>query len=157
SVFSLALCRGEFFFRALQVPRSVAKPAPVTARTRETRPVDTHPVLAALAGGQSRLLRALQMARPGLNNGLPVLVQGETGTGKEVVARGLHDASARAGKPFIAVNCASIPEGLIESELFGYRDGAFTGARKGGMTGRLMQANGGTLFLDEIGDMPLQL
>jgi transcriptional regulator with PAS, ATPase and Fis domain len=69
----------------------------------------------------------------------------------------LHDASVRAGKPFVAVNCASIPEGLIESELFGYREGAFTGARKGGVVGRLSQANGGTLFLDEIGDMPLQL
>ncbi|WP_327201940.1 sigma-54-dependent Fis family transcriptional regulator [Paraburkholderia sp.] len=113
--------------------------------------------LVKIAGRQSRLLRALQMARRGLDNALPVLVQGETGTGKEVVARALHDASERAGKPFIAVNCASIPEGLIESELFGYRDGAFTGARKGGMLGRLMQAHGGTLFLDEIGDMPLHL
>lgn len=113
--------------------------------------------LIKIAGRQSRLLRALQMARRGLDNALPVLVQGETGTGKEVVARALHDASERAGKPFIAVNCASIPEGLIESELFGYRDGAFTGARKGGMLGRLMQAHGGTLFLDEIGDMPLHL
>ncbi len=113
--------------------------------------------LAKIAGRQGRLLRALQMARRGLDNALPVLVQGETGTGKEVVARALHDASERAGKPFIAVNCASIPEGLIESELFGYRDGAFTGARKGGMLGRVMQAHGGTLFLDEIGDMPLQL
>jgi transcriptional regulator of acetoin/glycerol metabolism len=113
--------------------------------------------LVKIAGRQSRLLRALQMARRGLDNALPVLVQGETGTGKEVVARALHDASERAVKPFIAVNCASIPEGLIESELFGYRDGAFTGARKGGMLGRLMQAHGGTLFLDEIGDMPLHL
>ncbi len=113
--------------------------------------------LAKIAGRQGRLLRALQMARRGLDNALPVLVHGETGTGKEVVARALHDASERAGKPFIAVNCASIPEGLIESELFGYRDGAFTGARKGGMLGRVMQAHGGTLFLDEIGDMPLQL
>ena len=74
-----------------------------------------------------------------------------------MVARALHQASARAGKPFVAVNCAAIPEGLIESELFGYREGAFTGSRKGGMVGRVMQAQGGTLFLDEIGDMPLAL
>jgi len=86
-----------------------------------------------------------------------VLLLGETGTGKEVVARALHQASPRADKPFVAVNCAAIPEGLIESELFGYREGAFTGSRRGGMVGRLMQANGGTLFLDEIGDMPLAL
>ncbi len=87
-------------------------------------------------------------------NELPVLLLGETGSGKEVVARALHQASARSDKPFVAVNCAAIPEGLIESELFGYRDGAFTGSRRGGMVGRLQQAHGGTLFLDEIGDMP---
>ncbi|WP_370298219.1 sigma-54-dependent Fis family transcriptional regulator, partial [Pontibacterium sp.] len=84
-------------------------------------------------------------------------LNGETGTGKEVVARALHDAGPRAKKPFVAVNCAAIPEGLIESELFGYREGAFTGSRRGGMVGRFQQADGGTLFLDEIGDMPLAL
>jgi transcriptional regulator with PAS, ATPase and Fis domain len=115
------------------------------------------PALDALAGGDQRLARNLRMARQGLGNGLPVLLLGETGTGKEVVARALHQASPRADKPFVAVNCAAIPEGLIESELFGYREGAFTGSRRGGMVGRLMQAHGGTLFLDEIGDMPLAL
>lgn len=115
------------------------------------------PALDALAGGDPRLARNLRMARQGLGNGLPVLLLGETGTGKEVVARALHHASRRADKPFVAVNCAAIPEGLIESELFGYREGAFTGSRRGGMVGRLMQAHGGTLFLDEIGDMPLAL
>jgi transcriptional regulator with PAS, ATPase and Fis domain len=97
------------------------------------------------------------MARQGLANQLPVLLLGETGTGKEVIARALHLAGARCDKPFVAVNCAAIPEGLIESELFGYREGAFTGSRRGGMIGRLQQAHGGTLFLDEIGDMPLAL
>src|SRR5699024_5649684 len=82
---------------------------------------------------------------------------GETGTGKEVFARALHDASSRADKPFVAVNCAAIPESLIESELFGYKAGAFTGARRDGMRGRIMQSSGGTLFLDEIGDMPVEL
>ncbi|WP_218002841.1 sigma-54-dependent Fis family transcriptional regulator [Paraburkholderia oxyphila] len=162
----VAALPGEFAFRVLRAPRRAATRVdsarsaqafvPGAAVRTQAQTANTEG-LAKLAGRQSRLLRALQMARQGLNNGLPVLVQGETGTGKEVIARGLHDASARAGKPFVAVNCASIPEGLIESELFGYRDGAFTGARKGGMTGRLMQANGGTLFLDEIGDMPLHL
>jgi sigma-54 dependent transcriptional regulator, acetoin dehydrogenase operon transcriptional activator AcoR len=82
---------------------------------------------------------------------------GETGTGKEVFARAMHLSGPRAAKPFVAINCASIPESLIESELFGYRSGAFTGASKDGQRGKLLQANGGTLFLDEIGDMPFTL
>jgi transcriptional regulator of acetoin/glycerol metabolism len=88
---------------------------------------------------------------------LPVLIQGETGSGKEVFARQLHQASQRRERPFVAVNCAAIPENLIESELFGYVAGAFTGALSKGMQGLLEQADGGTLFLDEIGDMPLPL
>lgn len=145
----------DFRFKVLALPR-YSVPGIVRANAHTGAAEDESP-LAALAGGERQLLRSLQMARQGLNNGVPVLLQGETGTGKEVVARGLHDAGTRAGKSFVAVNCAAIPEGLIESELFGYREGAFTGARKGGAVGRLMQANGGTLFLDEIGDMPTAL
>lgn len=100
---------------------------------------------------------ALNAARRVLDADIPVLVQGETGTGKEVFARELHRLSARAEKLFVAVNCAALPEGLIESELFGYESGAFTGARKGGNQGLLRAAQGGVLFLDEIGDMPLAL
>jgi transcriptional regulator of acetoin/glycerol metabolism len=88
---------------------------------------------------------------------VPLLIGGETGTGKEAFAKALHQVSSRGGKPFVALNCAAIPESLIESELFGYRGGSFTGARKEGMRGKLQQADGGTLFLDEIGDMPLAL
>lgn len=88
---------------------------------------------------------------------VPLLLNGETGSGKEAFAKAVHQASPRAGKPFVALNCASIPESLIESELFGYRGGSFTGARKEGMRGKLQQADGGTLLLDEIGDMPLAL
>jgi len=88
---------------------------------------------------------------------IPILIQGETGTGKELLANAIHCASPRAAKSFVAVNCAAIPEGLIESELFGYEEGAFTGARRKGSLGRILQADGGTLFLDEIGDMPLSL
>jgi transcriptional regulator of acetoin/glycerol metabolism len=91
-----------------------------------------------------------------LNHRLPVILAGETGTGKEVVARALHRAVRPAG-PFVAVNCAAIPETLIESELFGYEDGAFTGGRRGGTAGKIEQADGGILFLDEIGDMPLAM
>jgi transcriptional regulator of acetoin/glycerol metabolism len=101
--------------------------------------------------------QVLERACRVLDAQLPVLLQGETGTGKEVFARELHRRSARADKPFVAVNCAALPEGLIEAELFGYEEGAFTGARKSGNTGLLRQAQGGVLFLDEIGDMPLAL
>lgn len=90
-----------------------------------------------------------------LDADIPLLLQGETGTGKEIVARELHRRSVRAAAPFIAVNCAALPESLIESELFGYLPGAFTGARHDGAPGLLRQADGGTVFLDELGDMPL--
>ena len=86
-----------------------------------------------------------------------VLITGESGTGKEVFAQAMHNASHRAGRPFVAVNCASFPETLLESELFGYEEGAFTGSRRGGKRGLLEAAHTGTLFLDEIGDMPLPL
>ena len=92
-----------------------------------------------------------------LNHQIPILILGETGAGKEVLARTLHGDSNRGSNAFVALNCAAIPEGLIESELFGYTDGAFTGARRGGMKGKVQQADKGTLFLDEIGDMPLDL
>lgn len=84
-----------------------------------------------------------------------ILIRGESGTGKELVAHSIHHLSERSTKPFVKVNCAAIPEHLLESELFGYQEGAFTGAKKGGKPGKFQLANGGTLFLDEIGDMPL--
>ncbi len=87
----------------------------------------------------------------------PVLLTGETGTGKEVFANAIHNASDRRDKPMISINCAAIPAELLESELFGYEEGSFTGAKKGGKKGRIELANGGTLFLDEIGDMPLSM
>jgi len=102
-----------------------------------------------LATEARRAVRALEA-------GMPVLLQGDTGTGKEQFAKALHTDTGSAG-PFVAINCAALPEGVIEGELFGYRDGAFTGARKGGYNGRFLQAQSGTLLLDEIGDMPLDL
>ncbi|MCL6570556.1 MAG: sigma 54-interacting transcriptional regulator [Bacillus sp. (in: Bacteria)] len=90
-------------------------------------------------------------------NNSSVLLVGESGTGKELFAHAIHNNSMRATLPFVAINCASIPEQLLESELFGYEDGAFTGAKKGGKKGQFELANNGTLFLDEIGDMPLSM
>jgi len=86
-----------------------------------------------------------------------LLVQGESGTGKEMIAQGIHIASQRKGGPFVAVNCAALPESLLESELFGYEEGSFTGARKGGKAGLFEMAHKGTIFLDEIGELPLLL
>lgn len=118
-----------------------------------TAPV-TRPVPSVL---DPTIAQALEMAVRVKDRGLPVLVHGETGAGKEHFALQLHAASKRRNKPFVAINCAAIPESLIESELFGYAAGAFTGASSKGMRGLLQQADGGTLFLDEIGDMPLTL
>jgi transcriptional regulator of acetoin/glycerol metabolism len=104
-----------------------------------------------------RLQRGFARALRVLERDVPVFLQGETGTGKEAFSAALHRASSRVSQPFVAINCAAIPETLIESELFGYHGGSFTGARKDGMIGKLEQAHGGILFLDEIADMPLAL
>jgi transcriptional regulator of acetoin/glycerol metabolism len=123
---------------------------------RRVKPNPARPVLTP-AELDPRLEESLRLAVRVKDRNLPVLIQGETGSGKEVFARQLHQASQRRERPFVAVNCAAIPENLIESELFGYVAGAFTGASSKGMQGLLEQADGGTLFLDEIGDMPLPL
>ena len=107
--------------------------------------------------GDTAVALIVQRLRRAARSSIPVLLHGETGTGKELFARAIHEASSRANGRFVAINCASIPEGLIESELFGYRPGAFTGANARGALGQIRHADGGTLFLDEIGDMPLAL
>jgi transcriptional regulator of acetoin/glycerol metabolism len=118
---------------------------------------DTVLTLQDLAGVDPVMLRNMRNAQRVADCAVSVLIRGPTGSGKEAFARAIHLASTRGRRPFVAVNCAAIPESLIESELFGYTAGAFTGARREGMRGRIAQSSGGTLFLDEIGDMPLTL
>ncbi|MFZ4579050.1 MAG: sigma-54-dependent Fis family transcriptional regulator [Myxococcota bacterium] len=136
----------------------VDRPAPVAVAvpSRPTR-LPARDALAELDTGDPRLAEAVERARRVANKPIALLIQGETGVGKELFARAAHDSGPRRRHPFVALNCAALPESLIEAELFGYAAGAFTGARKAGSLGHIRQADGGTLFLDEIGDMPLGL
>ncbi len=104
-----------------------------------------------------KMRKIIDQAETVASNSVNVLITGESGTGKELIARMIHAHGGRNKHPFISVNCAAIPDSLLESELFGYEDGAFTGAKKGGKIGKFLLANHGTLFLDEIGEMPLYL
>lgn len=108
-------------------------------------------------GQNKRLQETLELAAKVAKTDSTVLILGESGVGKEVLARAIHNCSRRKDKPLIKVNCAAIPEALMESELFGFEDGAFTGAKKGGKLGKFELAHGGTIFLDEIGDMSLNM
>ncbi|OVZ56360.1 propionate catabolism operon regulatory protein PrpR [Pigmentiphaga sp. NML080357] len=121
------------------------------------RPAGTRYGLEDLLGGSAAIQRVRELARLYAEVSSTVLIEGESGTGKEVLAQGMHRASPRRDFPFVAINCAAFPEPLLESELFGYEEGAFSGARKGGKTGLFEAAHNGTIFLDEIGDMPLAL
>ncbi|HOQ10683.1 MAG TPA: sigma 54-interacting transcriptional regulator [Syntrophomonadaceae bacterium] len=103
-----------------------------------------------------QMKETIEVARMAARSSSNVLIEGESGTGKELFAQAIHNASKRSAGPFVAVNCGAIPRELIASELFGYSEGAFTGAKKGGNPGKFELADGGTLFLDEIGDMPLE-
>ena len=118
--------------------------------------LDEHRQIGSLIGDSPNFRRVLQAIDSVRENNATILLTGESGTGKEMVARAIHKHGNRADKPFVTVNCAAIPEGLLESEMFGHRKGAFTGA-VADRVGRFMQADKGTLFLDEIGDMPLTL
>ena len=154
--------RGGRFFATTQVPaggRSLIVPRPPSRATRRATPaaVPATTPLDALDTGDPVMALNIRRAKRVLDKDISVLLYGETGSGKEVFAKALHLSGERADKPFVALNCASIPETLIESELFGYKAGAFTGAARDGRRGKIFLANGGTLFLDEIGDMPVQL
>lgn len=108
-----------------------------------------------IIGTSPAISEVQRMIRRIADSPTPVLITGETGTGKELIARAIHEQSRRSKYPFVAINCSSIPDNLFESELFGYEEGSFTGAKKGGKSGKIEMAQGGTLFLDEIGEMSL--
>ena len=137
------------FAQSLPPPARTISPASAPDRMTLPEPLQNlfngDPIMHDVVRRSSRLL----------NTQMSLLICGETGTGKEHLANALHSVSSRAGKPFVAVNCGALPESLIESELFGYEAGAFTGAKAKGKKGLILEADGGTLFLDEIGDMPV--
>ena len=142
--------------RQLLFLSAVPPPArPVASAPRDERRVPAP--LAALSAGDAALDRQVERVARLVNTPISLLITGETGSGKEYFAKAVHAASERRGRPFVAVNCAAIPEHLIESELFGHLPGSFSGASPKGKRGLIAEADGGTLFLDEIGDMPLAL
>ena len=123
---------------------------------RRRQQADQETPLGGIIAASSEMLKACEATRRVAPSDVSILLTGESGTGKEVFARAIHDASPRSKEPFVAINCAAIPENLLESELFGHEKGAFTGAVKQAI-GKVEQANNGTLMLDEIGDMPILL
>ena len=152
---ALAASGRVLFLHAVPPPmRWSATPAATAASLAEA---GVPAPLAQLSGGDPALDRQIQRAARLVDATMCVLITGETGSGKEYLAKAMHEASQRRAKPFVAVNCAAIPETLIESELFGHLPGSFSGAAAKGKRGLIQEADGGTLFLDEIGDMPLAL
>jgi transcriptional regulator of acetoin/glycerol metabolism len=157
---AVMLAGGERLLFMLASPPPVTLPSPAAARGLSSAEPEQRGLpapLAALSGGDAQLDRQIERAARLVNSPVSLLVTGETGSGKEYFAKAVHAASARSARPFVAVNCAAIPEGLIESELFGHLPGAFTGAGPRAKRGLIQAAHGGTLFLDEIGDMPKAL
>lgn len=153
-IFPLRLNNGARIYARVEAAQTPYKPAtymPTAVQRTSAASLDM------LNSGDAQIEMAVRQIKQVLSKGIPILIQGETGVGKELFARATHDSSIRANGPWVAVNCAALPEGLIEAELFGYEEGAFTGAKRKGSPGKIEQAHGGTLFLDEIGDMPLSL
>lgn len=153
----------NMFYLAVRLPRReknlriICSENQLPSDQSSHREPEAYPALDSLADNDITMNHTLQQAKRIVNRSINILIHGETGAGKEIFARALHKSSTRNPKPFIALNCAAIPESLIESELFGYTPGSFTGGRSKGMKGLIQQSDGGTLFLDEIGDMPLNL
>jgi DNA-binding NtrC family response regulator len=145
----------DYLTKPISFDQLQATAAQVMHRARQTA-VDDSTLAGDIVGRAPSLLRAIQRARAAAGTGADVLIEAESGTGKELLARFIHDSSDRSRKPFVALNCAAVPESLLESELFGHGRGAFTGAFAA-KPGKFEIADGGTILLDEIGEMPLHL
>ena len=157
------VCRGQFV-GSVQLSRDVTNMGRSGRTVQRAREESSAPAatgarytLEDIVGQSPEIQEVRRLIQRIANSSSSVLVYGETGTGKELVVSSIHNASYRKDKTFMPINCAALPESLLESELFGYERGAFTGARQSGKKGLFEQANGGTIFLDEIGDMPLAL
>ena len=146
----------DYLTKPIPFDRLQIAAAQLMNRTRNSEPSEDAIAAGEIIGRAPQLLRSLQRARAAASAGADVLIEAESGTGKELLARYIHESSDRADKPFIAVNCAAVPEALLESELFGHGRGAFTGA-VAARSGKFELADGGTILLDEIGEMPLNL
>jgi DNA-binding NtrC family response regulator len=146
----------DYVTKPIPFDRLQAMAAQVMQRAKQAPVESASGGSGSIVGTSPLLLQALQRARAAAGTGADVLIEAESGTGKELLARFIHDSSERCDKPFIAVNCAAVPEALLESELFGHGRGAFTGA-VAARPGKFELANGGTILLDEIGEMPLNL
>ncbi|QTA37873.1 sigma-54-dependent transcriptional regulator [Thermosipho ferrireducens] len=149
------------FSGSVAVVHDVSKIISLTKELEEVRRMMRHLkaqyTFEDIIGDSEKFVMAKEQALKVANTPATVLLRGESGTGKELFAHAIHNASFRRNGPFVSVNCSAIPESILESELFGYEEGAFTGAKRGGKKGLIEEANGGTLFLDEIGKMPVQL
>lgn len=145
------------FNTALDMAHALEHRPTTTAKRPRRRDRNTRYTLDHVLGDSGVMQAIRQQIRSCADTDATLLIHGETGTGKELVAQAIHTASGRARQPFVAINCGAIAESLLESELFGYEEGAFTGARRGGRPGLIESANKGTLFLDEIGEMPVPL
>jgi PAS domain S-box-containing protein len=156
----------QYFLTEKLIEDSKGKPQGVMALFKEMKKINrlvagiigANPRLnfSNIIGNNEKLKRAVNLAKVASVSSCKILIQGESGTGKEIFAQAIHNNSNRRGKPFIAINCGAIPRDLVESELFGYDEGAFTGAKRGGKPGKFELAENGTLFLDEIENMPLE-
>ncbi len=151
------VAHGRRFFAIAREPLRVAERPQISVPNESGAPAETGAREREHVGEDVQMRKNLACGRQLFAKQVPILLNGATGTGKEAFAKNLHRGSLWSDKAFVTVNCAAIPESLIESELFGYTRGAFTGAAKEGRVGKILQSNGGTLFLDEIGDMPLML